>query len=128
MSNSPENQSRSFTAFSSASEEARRQEELRHGRASSGHAGANSKPDEITTLERRVLAHERILQALLGHLADDDSEILVQLKARFGNSHNLGEYEQDYASTSHYGDQFIRSIELEVADRKRKYARPAAES
>lgn len=122
MTNSSENESRSFTAFSSASEEARRHEAAQGGGAGSGRAGANSKPDEITTLERRVLAHERILQALLGHLADDDPEILVQLKARFGNAHNLGEYEQDYVSTDHYGDHFIRSIEAEVVERKRKDA------
>ena len=89
--------------------------------ACSGRAGPNSKPDEITTLERRVLAHERILYALLGHLSHDDPEILVQLKARFGNAHNLGEYEQDYVSTDHYGDHFIRSIEAEVAKRQLKY-------
>lgn len=75
-------------------------------------------PSEVTELERRVLAHERILQALIGHLADDDPEILVQLKARFGSGHNLGEYEQSYVSTDHYGDHFIRSIEGEVERRK----------
>lgn len=117
-----EKESRSFTAFSSASEEARRHEAAQGGGVGSGRAGANSKPDEVTTLERRVLAHERILQALLGHLAEDDPEILVQLKARFGNAYNLGEYEQDYVSTDHYGDHFIRSIEAEVAERKRKDA------
>lgn len=121
MTNSSENQPRSFTAFSSASEEARQHDAVQVGGNDSGRAGANSKPDEITTLERRVLAHERILQSLLGHLSEDDPEILVQLKARFGNANNIGEYEQDYVSTDHYGDHFIRSIEAEVAERKRKH-------
>lgn len=112
---------RSFTAFSSASGEARHDAALADDAgAHSGRAGANATPDEITTLERRVLAHERILQALLGHLAEDDPEILVQLKARFGSGHNLGEYEQDFVSTDHYGDHFVRSIEAEVEHRRRR--------
>lgn len=76
-------------------------------------------PGEVTELERRVLAHERILEALIGHLADDDPEILVQLKSRFGSGHDLGVYEQDYVSTDHYCDHFIRAIESEVKRRKR---------
>lgn len=122
MTNSSQNKPRSFTAFRSASEEVRWHDPEQVRGAASARVGANSKPDEITSLERRVLAHERILQALLGHLADDDPEILVQLKTRFGNAHNIGEYEQDYVSTDHYGDHFIRSIEAEVTARQEKYA------
>ncbi len=85
-----------------------------------GRGGANATPSEVTEVERRVLAHERILQALIGHLADDDYDILRQLKARFGNGHNLGQYEQNYVSTDDYGDHFIRSIEQEVDRRKRR--------
>lgn len=123
MINSSKDQARFCTAFSSAGEESRRSDAEQVGDAgpSLRRAGANAKPDEITTLERRVLAYERILQALLGHLADDDPAILVQLKARFGNGHNMGEYEQDYVSTDHYGEHFIRTIEAEVAERQRKY-------
>lgn len=124
MNDKPKEQPRSFTAFSSANEEVRRQTETselaRDANARAGQGGANAKPSEITVLERRVLAHERILQALIGHLADDDPEILNQLKARFGNGHNLGEYEQDYVSTEHYGEHFIRSIQAEVDRRKQR--------
>lgn len=122
MINQSENEPRSFTAFSPASKEALRSD-AGHGDsgATSRRASADATPDEITTLERRVLAHERILLALLGQLADDDPEILVQLKTRFGNGHNLGENEQDYVSTDDYGDHFIRSIEAEVAERKKKF-------
>mgnify|MGYP001237362942 CR=1 FL=1 len=77
------------------------------------------KPDEVTVLERRVLAHERILLALIGHLCDDDAEILNQLKARFGSGHDLGTYEQDFTSTEHYSEQFIRRVEGEVDRRQR---------
>lgn len=87
-----------------------------------GRVGANATPNEVTEVERRLLAHERILQALIGHLAEDDPDILVQLKARFGSGHNLGQYEQNYVSTDEYGDHFIRSIEQEVERRKRRDA------
>lgn len=85
-----------------------------------GRGGANAKPSELTELERRVLAHERILQALLGHLADDDPVILEQLRKRFGSGHNIGECEQNYVSTDDYGAHFIRAVESEVKQRKRR--------
>ena len=90
--------------------------------AEAGRGGVNAEPNEVTEVERRLLAHERILQALIGHLADDDPEILVQLKARFGSRHDLGQYEQNYVSTDDYGDHFIRSIELEVDRREQRDA------
>lgn len=123
MTNQSKKGTGSFSAFSSASEEARRHDTKQRngGDANAGRGGANASPDEITTLERRVRAHERILQALPGHLADDDPEILAQLKRRFGRSHNLGEYEQDYVLIDHYVQKFIRSIEAEVSRRKREY-------
>ena len=114
----------SFSAFSSAREEAEQHPDdprlPERSQENSGHGGANARPSEITELERRVLAHERMLQALIGHLANDDPEIVVQLKARFGSGHDLGEYEQDFVSTEHYADHFIRSIELEINRRKRR--------
>lgn len=122
--------SRSFSALSSAREEADLHAHDTHSRgdtnAEEGRGGANATPNEVTEVERRVLAHERILQALIGHLADDDPEILRQLKARFGSGHNLGQYEQNYVSTDDYGDHFIRSIEHEVGRRKRRDSAAAA--
>lgn len=124
MTNNPDNQSRSFTAFSSAREETSRRSEItdltEELSEQPERGGAIAAPSEVTVLERRVLAHERILQALVAHLADDDAEILVQLKARFGPSHILGDYEQDYVSTEHYGSSFIRATEAELAQRKRR--------
>ncbi|NOW46465.1 hypothetical protein FHW96_002625 [Novosphingobium sp. SG751A] len=72
-------------------------------------------PIEATDLERRVLAHERILQALIRHLAEGDPHIFARLKDTFGTGHDLGEHDQDHVSTNQYGDQFIRSIEAAVA-------------
>ena len=121
MNNLPDNP-HSFTAFSSAAEDAAQQ---RHEAVSAaalsnrGQGGANATPNEITTLERRVLAHERILQALIVRLAEDTPDILVQLKTSFGSGHALGQYEQDYVSTDHYGDHFIRSVEHATAIRNR---------
>jgi hypothetical protein len=100
----------------------------KHGRFSafrSAAAGADDNPDlsgradrpgavETTHLERRVLAHERILQSLISHLAEADQELLSRLKHAFGTGHNLGDYEQDYTSTEHYGDHFIRAVEAMV--------------
>jgi hypothetical protein len=117
MDNSRENP-HSFTAFSSAAQDAAQQRQeaaLVAAQTNRGQGGANAAPSEITTLERRVLAHERILQALIVRLAEDDSDILVQLKATFGSGHDLGEYEQDYVSTDHYGDHFICSVERAIA-------------
>jgi hypothetical protein len=122
----PPKLSQSFTAFASAREEADQRPHETNSRGDThteeGRGGANATPNEVTEVERRVLAHERILQALIGHLADDDPEILRQLKVRFGSGHNLGQYEQNYVSTDDYGDHFIRSIEQEIARRKRREA------
>jgi hypothetical protein len=75
---------------------------------------------EATELERRVLAHARILQTLIRFLAEDKPDILERLKLDFGVGHNLGEYEQDYNSTEQYGDIFVRLIEQEIARRPRR--------
>ena len=69
---------------------------------------------ETTELERRVLAHERILQSLIRHLAEGQPEVLARLKATFGAGHTLGQYEQNHTTTDQYGDQFIRSVEAAV--------------
>jgi hypothetical protein len=120
--------SHSFSALVSARDEARLDPDETASRCEKNvetrRIGVRAAPSELTDVERRVLAHERILQALIGHLADDDSDILEQLKARFGHSHNLGQFEQDYVSTDDYGDQFIRSIEREVDRRLRRNSPP----
>jgi hypothetical protein len=88
-------------------------------RAQSGQSETRKKkmPVEDTELERRVLAHERILRALIRHMAEQEPEFLARLKKTFGRGHNLGEDEQDYTSTQQYADQFIRAIETAI-DRK----------
>lgn len=73
---------------------------------------------EDTDLERRVLAHARILRTLIRFLAEERPEFLPRLKSAFGAGHNIGEYEQDFSSTEQYGDIFIRSIEREISQQK----------
>ncbi|NOW46481.1 hypothetical protein FHW96_002641 [Novosphingobium sp. SG751A] len=124
MTTSQDKTSRSFSAFTSAEDDARayqlssEQEEERNRGAERKELGA--QPSEITMLERRVLAQERILRALIGHLADDNPDILARLSTRFGQGHNLGEHEQDFVFTDHYGEQFIRLIEKEIEDQRRR--------
>jgi len=39
--------------------------------------------NDTTALERKVLAHEQILQVLIGHLAETEPKFLDRLKAIF---------------------------------------------
>jgi hypothetical protein len=71
----------------------------------------NPMRNDTTALERKVLAHEQILQVLIGHLAETDPKFLDRLKAVFTRHHNLGVNEQDYFDTAQYAEQFIREIE-----------------
>lgn len=73
---------------------------------------------ENTDLERRVLAHERILQALIAHLAESQPMFLDRLRAVFSGHHTLGANEQDYTGTDQYADQFIRQIECLIEQRQ----------
>ena len=73
---------------------------------------------EDTDLERRVLAHARILQTLIRFLAEERPEIVPRLKSVFGVGHNIGEYEQNFSSTEQYGDMFIRAVEKEILQQK----------
>lgn len=67
---------------------------------------------ENTDLERRVLAHERILQVLIAHIAEGEPKFLDRLRVVFAHSHTLGADEQDYVGTEQYARQFVRQIEI----------------
>jgi hypothetical protein len=56
---------------------------------------------ENTDLERRVLAHERILQILIAHMAESEPKFLERLKAIFARHHTLGADEQDFIVSPH---------------------------
>jgi hypothetical protein len=55
---------------------------------------------ENTDLERRVLAHEQILQVLIAHMAEAEPKFLDRLQQIFTKHHTLGAGEQDYTGTA----------------------------
>jgi len=67
-------------------------------------------PVEDTDLERRVLAHERILQALIAHMAETEPRFVDRLRATFGSSDQLRRSEHDYVDTESYAEQFIKEV------------------
>jgi hypothetical protein len=65
---------------------------------------------ENTDLERRVLAHERILTVLIAHMAEAEPKFLERLQQIFTKHHTLGAGEQDYTDTAAYAEQFIQQV------------------
>ena len=65
---------------------------------------------ENTDLERRVLAHEQILQVLIAHMAEAEPRFLDRLQEIFTKHHTLGANEQDYTDTAAYAEQFIHQV------------------
>ena len=74
---------------------------------------------ENTDLERRVLAHEQILQVLIAHMAATEPRFLDRLQKIFTKHHTLGANEQDYTDTAAYAEQFIHHV-VRLRDRKRR--------
>ncbi len=67
-------------------------------------------PSEDTDLERRVLAHERILKALISQLAAGSPDFLDNMNAEFGLSSADRGYQHDYTGTAEYADEFMRHV------------------
>ena len=65
---------------------------------------------EGTDLERRVLAHERILQVLIAHMAETEPKFVAQLNAVFSEALPASRREYDFTDTDAYADQFIRKV------------------
>lgn len=65
---------------------------------------------EETDLERRVLAHERVLAVVIAELARERPELLLHLQEVFSPHPSLGAYEHDYTDTAGYADQFIHDV------------------
>ena len=74
---------------------------------------------ENTDLERRVLAHEQILQALIAHMAEAEPDFLDRLQQIFTKHHTLGANEQDYTDTAAYAEQFIQQV-VRPRDKERR--------
>jgi hypothetical protein len=65
---------------------------------------------EETELERRVLAHERVLAVLIAELARERPDLLLRLQEVFSPHPSLGANEQDYTDTAGYAEQFIHEV------------------
>jgi hypothetical protein len=65
---------------------------------------------ENTDLERRVLAHEQILQILIAHMSEAQPEFLERLRKVFIEHRHVGASEQDYTDTLAYAQQFIAQV------------------
>jgi len=66
-------------------------------------------PVENTDLERRVLAHEQILQALMAQLAEHEPGFLDRMHERFAGARR-GAHEHDYVETADYAEDFLREV------------------
>ena len=67
---------------------------------------------ETTDLERRVLAHERILQALIAYMARTEPRFVDHLRERFVEPMRLTRHEHDHRETDDYAEEFIRAVML----------------
>ncbi|WP_417672390.1 hypothetical protein [Roseibium sp.] len=76
---------------------------------SSSKGRTTQEHDETTTLERRVLAHERVLQSLIAHMTETDPRFVERLREKF--CFQIKYREQDYTDTDDYAEEFVRAIE-----------------
>lgn len=67
---------------------------------------------ETTDLERRVLAHERILQALIAYMARTEPRFIDHLRERFVEPMRMVKHEHDHRETDDYAEEFIRAVML----------------
>lgn len=67
---------------------------------------------EATDLERRMLAHERILQALIAYMARTEPRFVDHLRERFVEPMSMARHEHDYRETDDYAEEFIRAVML----------------
>lgn len=66
-------------------------------------------PPQETDLERRVLAHERILQFLLAELAQADPSLADRLTMAFWPK-GRNSYQHDHTDTEDYAEAFVRQV------------------
>ena len=67
---------------------------------------------ETTDLERRVLAHEKVLQALIAFMARTEPRFIDHLRARFVETMRMTRHEHDHRETDDYAEEFIRAVML----------------
>jgi hypothetical protein len=59
---------------------------------------------EATDLERRVLAHERILQSLIAYMARTEPRFVDHLRERFVDPMSMARHEHDHRETDDYAE------------------------
>ncbi|RYH07241.1 hypothetical protein [Tropicimonas sp. IMCC6043] len=79
---------------------------------------------ETTDLERRVLAHERILQALIAYMARTEPRFVDHLRERFVEPMSMARREHDHRETDDYAEEFIRAVMLLGEERAPKAMEP----
>lgn len=79
---------------------------------------------ETTDLERRVLAHEKVLQALIAFMARTEPRFIDHLRERFVEPMRMARHEHDYRETDDYAEEFIRAVMLLVDVRAPKAKEP----
>lgn len=63
-----------------------------------------------TDLERRVLAHERVLQTLIAYMSRSEPRFIEHLRKVFVEPMAMERHEQDYRGSDDYAEEFIRAI------------------
>ena len=67
---------------------------------------------ETTYLERRVLGHERVLQALIAFMARNEPRFVDHLRERFVEPMSMARHEHGHRDTDDYAEEFIRAVML----------------
>ena len=65
---------------------------------------------ETTDLERRVLAHEKVLQALIAYMARTEPRFIDHLQERFVEPMRMARREHSHRETDDYAEEFIRAV------------------
>lgn len=65
---------------------------------------------QTTDLERRVLAHERILQSLIAYMSRAEPRFLDHLRKTFVEPMAMARREQDFTETDDYAEEFVRAV------------------
>lgn len=72
----------------------------------------SQRPAEETSLERRVLAHERILQIVIAHLVQSEPNLLSRLNDVFITPMKMERCEHEYTNTESFAEECVRAIIL----------------
>ena len=75
-------------------------------------SGTALRAPEATELERRVLAHERILQTLIAYMSRTEPRFIDHLRDRFVEPMRMSRREHDFREVDDYAEEFIRAIML----------------